>query len=64
MEDKLKTQQTAVEKILFQMKNHEQQAGNHLEKVISDTLTQGKELRKNQKHQARKENHRAEDVLG
>ena len=44
MEIKLNTQQTAVENILFQMKNHEQQAGSHLEKVMNDTLAQGKEL--------------------
>lgn len=46
MEIKLNTQQTAVENILHQMKNHEQQAGSHLEKVMNDTLAQGKELEK------------------
>lgn len=43
---KLNSQQTAVENILLQMKNHEQQAGSHLEKVMSDTLEQGKDLEK------------------
>ena len=46
MASKLNTQQTAVESILLQMKNHEQQAGSHLEKVMNDTLEQGKELEK------------------
>lgn len=46
MADKLNTQQTAVENILLHMKNHEQQAGSHLEKVMNDTLAQGKELEK------------------
>ena len=43
---KLSSQQTAVEHILLQIKNHEQQAGSHLEKVMNDTLAQGKELEK------------------
>ena len=43
---RLSSQQTAVENILLQMKNHEQQAGSHLEKVMNDTLAQGKELEK------------------
>ena len=43
---KLSSQQTAVENILLQMKNYEQQAGSHLEKVMNDTLAQGKELEK------------------
>ena len=46
MASKLNTQQTAVENILLQMKNHEQQAGSHLEKIMKDTLAQGKELEK------------------
>lgn len=46
MNDKLKTQQTAVENLLHQMKDHEQQAGKHLEEVMKDTLAQGKELEK------------------
>lgn len=46
MESKLNTQQTAVENILHQMKNHEQRVGSHLEKVMNDTLVQGKELEK------------------
>ena len=43
---RLSSQQTAVENILLQMKNYEQQAGSHLEKVMNDTLAQGKELEK------------------
>ena len=43
---KLSSQQTAVENTLLQIKNHEQQAGSHLEKVMNDTLAQGKELEK------------------
>ena len=46
MASKLNTQQTAVENILLQMKNHEPQVGSHLEEVMKDTLAQGKELEK------------------
>lgn len=44
MTDRLNAQQTAVENLLLQMKNIEQQAGSRLEEIMSGTLESGREL--------------------